>query len=74
MLSQICESFHCTPAEAVDLPTELTLRIMLLRAYAGTKREVEEATEKSPASKFAREWYGEVVEYLMEMREGGRRR
>ena len=50
------------------------LTIMMLRSYRAAMQEVEGATKEQPASKRSRSWYGEVVEYLMELNEGGRRR
>ena len=74
MISQVCESFGCTPAEALEQPTTLTLEIMWLRAFRAAKQEVENATEGNPASRRSQRWYGEVVEYLLELQERGNRR
>ena len=47
MVSRVCEEFHCTPAEALDQPYDLTMTVMHMRAYASAKQALEQAKRQS---------------------------
>lgn len=47
MVSRVCEEFHCTPAEALEQPYDLTLTIMHMRAYAQTKQVMDSAQRQA---------------------------
>lgn len=75
--SLVCEAFHCTPAEAVEQPSELTLNIMEDRAYADAWRIVRDAkTEddvpQSPMVDLVVEFQSERMKAERERRQRGR--
>ena len=59
MLNAVCEAFHCLPSQAREEletdPDRTALRILEMRAYAETKRQIDAAktAEDRPTGRLA---------------------
>lgn len=54
MISRICDEFSCLPSQAVrelDREPELVSEVLLLRSYARTKQQLDDAQTEAEAPK-----------------------